>query len=72
MVQKRPSNESTVSFDGTDDVIGYEITGGKLLSITPDVEANSLIISIDAFDDGSLTITIPRSVADALLRNRRR
>ena len=57
---------STVSFEGTDDVIGYEITGGKLLSITPDVEANSLIIAIDAFDDGSLTITIPRSVADAL------
>ena len=60
------TSESTVSFDGTDDVIGYEIIGGKLLSITPDVEANSLIISIDAFDDGSLTITIPRSVADAL------
>ena len=28
----------------------------------PDVNANSLIIAIDATDDGSLTITIPRSV----------
>ena len=58
---------STIEFEGTDDVISYEITGGKLLSITPDVDANSLIIGIDAFDDGSLTITIPRTVADALL-----
>jgi len=47
--------------------IGYEITGGQLLSITPDVDANSLIVGIDATSDGSLTLTIPRSVADALL-----
>jgi len=47
--------------------IGYEITGGQLLSITPDVDANSLIVGIYATSDGSLTLTIPRSVADALL-----
>ncbi len=47
--------------------IGYEITGGQLLSITPDVDANSLIVGIDATSDGSLTLIIPRSVADALL-----
>ena len=57
--------DTTVSVQGSSDLIGYEITGGKLLSIMPDVDANSLIISIDATDDGSLTLTIPRSVLDA-------
>ena len=57
--------DTTVSVQGSVDLIGYEITGGKLLSIMPDVDANSLLISIDATDDGSLTLTIPRSVLDA-------
>ena len=39
----------------------------KLLGIIPDVDANSLIISIDAMDDGSITLTIPRSVLDATI-----
>ena len=62
-----PSNitDTTVSVDGSSDLIGYEITGGKLLSIIPDVNANSLIISVDAISDGSLTLTIPRTVLDA-------
>ena len=34
-----------------------------------DVDANSLIILIDATDDGSLTITIPRLVLDAVFEN---
>ena len=61
--------DSTVSIEGASDLIEYDITGGKLLSIMPDVDASSLIISIDAMDDGSLTLTIPRSVADALFEN---
>jgi predicted secreted protein with PEFG-CTERM motif len=59
--------DSTVSVQGSSDLITYEITGGKLLSIIPDVDANSLIISIDATSDGSLTLTIPRSVLDATI-----
>jgi predicted secreted protein with PEFG-CTERM motif len=59
--------DTTVSVEGSNDLIGYEITGGKLLSIIPDVDANSLIISIDATDDGSITLTIPRSVMDATI-----
>ncbi len=61
--------DTTVSVQGSVDLIGYEITGGKLLSIMTDVDANSLIILIDATDDGSLTLTIPRSVLDALFEN---
>jgi predicted secreted protein with PEFG-CTERM motif len=59
--------DTTVSVQGSSDLITYEITGGKLLSIIPDVDANSLIISIDATSDGSLTLTIPRSVLDATI-----
>ena len=59
--------DTTVSVQGSSDLVGYEITGGKLLGVSPDVEANSLIISIDATDEGSLTLTIPRSVLDATI-----
>jgi len=47
--------------------VGYVITGGKINFITSDQDANSLIVSIDATDDGSLTLTIPRSVLDATI-----
>ncbi len=60
---------TTVSVQGSVDLIGYVITGGKILSIMTDFDANSLIISIDAIDDGSLTLTIPRSVLDAVFEN---
>jgi predicted secreted protein with PEFG-CTERM motif len=60
-------SDTMVSMGDGNSSIGYEITGGQLLSITPDVDANSLIVGIDATSDGSLTLTIPRSVADALL-----
>ena len=68
----KPSTDSkvtdtTVSVSGSSDLIGYAITGGKLLGVMPDVDANSLIISIDATNDGSLTLTIPRSVLDATI-----
>jgi len=66
---KSEVTDTTVSVQGSVDLIGYEITGGKILSIISDVDANSLIIRIDATDDGSLTLTIPRSVLDALLEN---
>jgi len=59
----------TVAIEGSDDLIEYTITGGKVLSIMPDVAANSLIVSIDATNDGSLTLTIPRSVLDATIND---
>ena len=54
--------DTTVLVEGSTDLITYEITGGKITGVMPDVNANSLIIAIDATDDGSLTITIPKSV----------
>ncbi len=58
-------SDNLIAVEGTDFMVGYEITGGKLISITPDLDANSLIIKIDAFDDGQLTITLPRELIDA-------
>ena len=60
VVPPGPVSPTEVSMGKGNDSIGYEITGGKILSITPDVEANSLIITIDTTSDGSLTLTIPQ------------
>ena len=49
--------------------VGYSITGGNVRSITPDVDANSLIIEISTRSDGELTITLPRALIDAILEN---
>ena len=66
-IEESNVTDTTVSVVGSSDLIGYTITGGKLLGIVTDFDANSLIISIDATDDGSLTLTIPRSVLDATI-----
>ena len=58
---------STASIRGTDDLITFEITGGVLQSIAPNAEYNAIAIGITATDDGLLTITIPRTMMDALL-----
>jgi len=47
--------------------VGYEITGGTVDGIQEDFDANSLIISITATDDGTLTIILPRAVIDTKL-----
>ena len=54
-----------VHVEGTEFDVSYSITGGKVLGITSDVEAKSLIISIETTSDGSLTITLPRELIDA-------
>jgi len=59
--------DTTVSVSGSTDLIEYTIADGKLLSITPDVDTNSLIVSIDATNDGLLSLTIPKSVLDATI-----
>jgi predicted secreted protein with PEFG-CTERM motif len=58
--------DKTVLVEGATDLIDYSITGGKLLNIIPDFDAKSLIISIDATEDGMLTLTIPRTVFDSV------
>ncbi len=45
--------------------VGYTITGGSIENISVDGETSSLIVTIDATDDGELTLTLPREVIDA-------
>ncbi|HSB56474.1 MAG TPA: PEFG-CTERM sorting domain-containing protein [Nitrosopumilaceae archaeon] len=72
------SSETTFAFSGssaapgkkfhvenTDFDVSYSITGGKVNSITADVEAKSLLVSITTTSDGVLTITLPRGLIDA-------
>jgi predicted secreted protein with PEFG-CTERM motif len=45
--------------------LDHEISGGEVISMTADGDANSVIIQIDSKDDGSITVTLPRDVIDA-------
>jgi predicted secreted protein with PEFG-CTERM motif len=42
--------------------LNYTISGGKIISITPDVDEKSLIIKIETTNYGELTITLPSDV----------
>jgi predicted secreted protein with PEFG-CTERM motif len=51
------------------DLISYEITNGKVVNAIPDMDAISLLVYIESTDDGTITLTIPRSVLDATINN---
>lgn len=53
--------------EGEDASVGYFIRGGKILSITPDIPAKSLIVEIETTGDGQVTFVLPRSIIDARL-----
>ncbi|HLC24294.1 MAG TPA: PEFG-CTERM sorting domain-containing protein [Nitrosopumilaceae archaeon] len=73
------SNETTFEFsgssgtpsgkkirvEGTDFDVSYSITGGRVLGIIADIEAKSLIVSIETTSDGTLIITLPRELIKA-------
>lgn len=58
-------NKNIINVSGTKYQIEYTITGGKLLSVMAYPDANSLIAHIQSDSEGSLTMTIPRSLMDA-------
>ena len=60
---------TTLTIQDSTDLILYEITNGKITNVIPDLDAVSLLIDIEAIDDGSITLTIPRSVLDATINN---
>ena len=51
------------------DLLSYEITNANLINVIPDLDAVSLLIYIQATNDGSITLTIPRSILDASINN---
>ena len=58
---------TTITVQDSTDLVSYEITNAKLINVIPDMDAVSLLIYIQATDDGSITLTIPRSVLMHLL-----
>ena len=60
-----PKTGPTISVDRTNFSLSYSITGGSLLNVNPDDDANSLILTIETTSDGELTITLPRALIDA-------
>ena len=60
---------TTITVQDSTDLISYEIVNAKLLNVIPDIDAVSLLIYIETTDDGSITLTIPRSVLDATINN---
>ena len=61
--------ETTITIQDSTDLISYEITNGKVINVIPDMDAVSLLVHIESIDDGSITLTIPRSVLDATIDN---
>ena len=60
---------TTLTIQDSTDLILYEITNGKITNVIPDLDAVSLLIDIEAIDDGSITLTIPRSVLDSIIND---
>ena len=63
------SSSSSMKVSNTDLMVGYEITTGKVVSVMPDVDSNSLIVGINANSAGTITLELPRSVLDAKMSN---
>jgi predicted secreted protein with PEFG-CTERM motif len=62
-----PTNIISISVDGSStNMIEYQIRGGKIVNIEPDVNASSLIFEINTASEGTLTLTIPRTVFDSV------
>lgn len=62
---------SQIEADATDTImiddhdVPYELTGAKILRVTPDVEMKALVIEIETYSDGVLKITFPKEVIDS-------
>jgi hypothetical protein len=59
------TTNNIININGSNLVIQYGITGGKLASINTDIQSKSLIISIQSTGNGNLTMILPRTLIDA-------
>ncbi len=64
LISAKPTESSQVAV-----TLDHEISGGQVISMTADGNANSVIIELDSKDDGSITVTLPRDVIDATVGN---
>ena len=63
---REPVHMQTIRVGGFADPITYEITGGRVLSAMTDRQLASLILDIDAVDDGGISLDIPRTIIDTV------
>jgi len=54
-----------ITIQGTDYELVYGISGGTVTQVTPDLEAQSLIIQMNSISNGTLLVKLPRDVIDS-------
>ena len=59
--------ENTIAVDGTNFAVKYGITNGKVTGMKVDLQAKSLLVSLQTTGDGVLTVTLPRGLIDATM-----
>lgn len=60
-----PISSTSAFVEGTPFTIDYHIDGGKILSVVKNTGTSSLIIALESYSDGVLSITLPRELLDA-------
>ena len=61
-MEEKDNNLQSIIFEDYD--LDYELTGAKIIRMTPDIEMKSLIIEIETYSGGDLRITFPKDVID--------
>ena len=69
IIQDSIITATTITVQDSIDLILYEITNAKLINAIPDMDAISLLVYIETTDDGSITLTIPRTILDASIND---
>lgn len=62
-----PLDTPGVVVDGTEFEPNFTITGGMVVAMHTNADANTLIIDVNARDDGMISITLPRMLIDSKL-----
>jgi len=58
-----------LNVQGTNYFMPYTIENGKVINVTADVESKSIVILVNTTNDGSITVTIPRTLLDSKAGN---
>lgn len=61
-----PSDAPGMMVDGTNFEPSFTITGGNVMNMYTNPEYNTLVIDIASMDDGTLNITLPRTLVDSI------
>ena len=58
-----------LNVQGTNYFMPYTIENGKVINVTADVGSKSITILVNTTNDGSITVTIPRTLSDSIAGN---